>query len=174
MKGYKVFNSDWTCRGFQYKVGETYEMDEEPIICQRGFHFCSILKDCFYHYPLDPNKIKIAEIEALGKIDEVFLGYTQYCTNKIKIVREIYWKDLKFTKENRFGTLWLSYPHDLGTINFNKSCFPLHWGTKIIVLSRKLDEDAVISRANGEKDPVYIHHVQYTAITDIKEKPHEL
>lgn len=24
MKGYKVFNSDWTCRGFQYNVGEIY------------------------------------------------------------------------------------------------------------------------------------------------------
>ena len=22
--GYKVFNPDWTCREFQYKVGETY------------------------------------------------------------------------------------------------------------------------------------------------------
>lgn len=23
VKGYKVFNADWTCRGFQYVVGET-------------------------------------------------------------------------------------------------------------------------------------------------------
>ena len=25
MKGYKVFNPDWTCRNFQYEVGKTYE-----------------------------------------------------------------------------------------------------------------------------------------------------
>lgn len=29
MKGYKVFNSDWTCRGFQYDVGQVYEIDEK-------------------------------------------------------------------------------------------------------------------------------------------------
>lgn len=32
MKGYKAFNSNWTCRGFQFKVGETYEIDAEPIL----------------------------------------------------------------------------------------------------------------------------------------------
>lgn len=25
MRGYKVFNSDWTCRGFQYEVGKTFK-----------------------------------------------------------------------------------------------------------------------------------------------------
>lgn len=25
IKGYKVFNSDWTCRGFQYEVGKLFE-----------------------------------------------------------------------------------------------------------------------------------------------------
>ena len=40
VKGYKVFNPDWTCRGFQYKVGKIYEEDVKPILCERGFHFC--------------------------------------------------------------------------------------------------------------------------------------
>lgn len=25
MKGYKVFEPDWTCKGFQYEVGKTFE-----------------------------------------------------------------------------------------------------------------------------------------------------
>ena len=39
MIAYKVFNPDWTCRGFKYQVGETYEEDINPSVCDRGFHF---------------------------------------------------------------------------------------------------------------------------------------
>ena len=47
MKGYKVFNSDWTCRGFQYKVGEMYEHKGDISICEKGFHFCREIAKCF-------------------------------------------------------------------------------------------------------------------------------
>lgn len=40
VKGYKVFNPDWTCRGFKYSVGETFEEEVELSVCNRGFHFC--------------------------------------------------------------------------------------------------------------------------------------
>ncbi|MBP3038096.1 hypothetical protein J9303_01055 [Bacillaceae bacterium Marseille-Q3522] len=90
MKGYKVFNPDWTCRGFQYEVGKTYEQDASPYVCNRGFHFCKNLVDCFNYYNLDPLN-KVAEVIALGAIDE---GEDKYCTNKIQIIREIPWAEL--------------------------------------------------------------------------------
>lgn len=37
MKGYKVFNPDWSCREMQYKVGASYEMDDKPVVCNRAF-----------------------------------------------------------------------------------------------------------------------------------------
>jgi len=37
MFGYKVFNSDWTCKDFQYKVGKTYEMEESPMLLVKVF-----------------------------------------------------------------------------------------------------------------------------------------
>ena len=44
IKGFKVFNPDWTCnpngKPFQYEVGKTYEEDVKPMVCDRGFHFC--------------------------------------------------------------------------------------------------------------------------------------
>lgn len=43
MQGYKVFKPDWTCKGFQYVVGETFEEDMIPLCCNRGFHFCKEL-----------------------------------------------------------------------------------------------------------------------------------
>lgn len=103
MKGYKTFNTDWTCRGFQYEVGKTYEMDEKPRICKQGFHFCKNLKDCFYYYPFNEDT-KIAEVEMLGDFDTDMIDLTsKICTNKIKILREIYFEDLITIRELRRG-----------------------------------------------------------------------
>ena len=85
MKGYKVFNPDWTCRGFTYRVGETDEMKEGPELCKKGFHFCPKAADCFGYYGFDP-KNKVAEVEALGDIDG---DGDKRCTNKLRVVREI-------------------------------------------------------------------------------------
>ena len=90
MKGYKVFNKDWTCREFQYEVGKTYEMKEDPVCCKRGFHFCRKLIDCFNYYRFDSEN-KVAEIEAMGAIDK---RDSKFCTNKIKIIRELTWYEV--------------------------------------------------------------------------------
>ena len=86
--GYKAFNKDWTCRGFQYEVGKTYTMKEKPECCNRGFHFCTNVADCFKHYGNDLELTKIALVEALGDIDKEEED-SKCCTNKIKIVKEI-------------------------------------------------------------------------------------
>ncbi len=90
VKGYKVFNPDWTCRGFQYKVGASYEMDEEPIACERGFHFCERLEDCFNYYDFDSEN-KVAEITAYG---ETTRENNKCCTNKIKIEKKMEWYEV--------------------------------------------------------------------------------
>lgn len=91
MKGYKVFNSDWTCRGFQFEVGKVFEEDVTPVCCDKGFHFCTKASDCFSYYDFDPNN-KVAEVEVLGEIDSNDKD-SKCCTNKIKIVREINWQE---------------------------------------------------------------------------------
>lgn len=90
--GYKVFNSEWTCRGFQYEVGKTYKQDEDPKICERGFHFCTNICDCFNYYPFNPSN-KVARIVALGEIDTEE-GDSKYCTNIIKILEEVSWDEV--------------------------------------------------------------------------------
>ena len=49
-KAYKAFNTDMTCRGFQYEEGKTYKLNGEPELCSRGFHACLNLKDVFNYY----------------------------------------------------------------------------------------------------------------------------
>ena len=92
MRGYKVFNPDWTCRDMQYEVGKTYEMEEEPVICKRGFHFCEKAADCFQYYSFDSDN-KVAEIETYGELD-FEEGGNKHCTNKIKIIRELTWYEV--------------------------------------------------------------------------------
>ena len=90
VKGFKVFNSDWTCRGFQYEVGQTYEQEQSPSVCDTGFHFCKEARDCFNYYSFDPNN-KVAEVIALGEVAE---EGDKCSTNKLQIVREISWEEL--------------------------------------------------------------------------------
>ena len=89
-----MFGPGWICAPvgtpYQYAVGETYEMEEVPIVCERGFHFCERAVDCFNYYGFDP-KNKVAEIEALGDIDS---DGSKSCTNKIHIIREIPWQEI--------------------------------------------------------------------------------
>ena len=92
VKGYKVFNPDWTCRGFQYEVGKTFEEDVTPECCEAGFHFCTKASDCFNYYRFDSSN-KVAEVLALGEVDKDS-DSTKCCTNKIQIVREIPWQEL--------------------------------------------------------------------------------
>ncbi len=92
VKGYKVFCPDWTCRGFQYQVGKSYEMDEEPIICERGYHFCTKLIDCYNYYDFNSEN-KVAEVTAYGDIDIDENGQKS-CTNKIKIERKLEWQEV--------------------------------------------------------------------------------
>ena len=90
IKGFKVFNSDWTCRGFQYEVGKTFKHDGNIEMCGKGFHFCQKASDCFNYYRFDSNN-KVAEVEAVGLVET---QDDKSVTNEIKIIREIEWSEL--------------------------------------------------------------------------------
>ena len=60
MKAFKGFNKDLTCRGFQYKVGETYE-EEKAELCIAGFHACESPVACLQHY--NPSTSVYHEVE---------------------------------------------------------------------------------------------------------------
>ena len=84
VKGFKGFNEDLTCRGFQYEIGKTYKHNGEVELCRSGFHFCRKLKDVHNFYNLKTSRI--CEIEAKGKIDDD--GVKSVCS-RMRIVREV-------------------------------------------------------------------------------------
>ena len=136
MKGYKVFKPDWTCRGYQFEVGKTFEEDVDPKCCDRGFHFCTKASDCFNYYEFDCNN-KVAEVEALGVID-THADDSKCSTNKIHIIRELTWNEVLelvnlgkactglCNSGNRNSGDWNSGNRNSGDWNsgdWNKTCF---------------------------------------------------
>lgn len=107
MKGYKAFNKDLTCKNYQYEMGKTYEMKDKPIICEKGFHFCENIVDIFNYYILNEKETRVCEVEALGDI-VVSKNDSKRATNKIKIVREISWKELKEKYKDKEAGGWFN------------------------------------------------------------------
>ena len=100
VKGFKVFNPDWTCKDKKYGCPGRFEEDVTPFICNKGMHFCKRASDCFNYYSFDPNN-KVAEVIAYGEVSE---EGDKCATNKLEVVREIPWSEL------------------LGLVNTGKGC----------------------------------------------------
>ena len=81
MKAYKGFNADMTCRGFQYKEGETYHEDIADL-CHKGFHACERPLDVLAYYP--PNSSVYHEVE-LEEVSDEREDDSKVCAKTIRV-----------------------------------------------------------------------------------------
>ena len=86
MLAYKGFNKDMTCRGFQFKEGETYHEDSAHL-CDSGFHACEDPLDCFGYYA--PANSVYHEVELDEVADEREERDSKICGKTIKIGAKI-------------------------------------------------------------------------------------
>ena len=84
--GFKGFDKDLKCRGFQYKVGKTYDLKGEVECCKRGFHFCENPLEVFYYYT--PNNSRFCQVEGGGSVDTSKID-SKVATSHIHISEEI-------------------------------------------------------------------------------------
>ena len=85
IKGYKGFDKDFKCRGFQFEEGKTYETDKAEI-CKSGFHFCESPLDVFVYY--GPTE-RFAEVKGSGEFSKEKNGDTKVVCKSIHIEAEI-------------------------------------------------------------------------------------
>ena len=86
MKAYKGFNKDMTCRGFQFKEGETYT-EERAELCKSGFHACERPLDVFSYYA--PGESVYHEVELDDVCEKREGNDTKICAKQIKISAEV-------------------------------------------------------------------------------------
>ena len=86
IRGFKGFDKDLKCRGFQYEIGKDYEQEGEVKCCKRGFHFCENPFDVFRYY--SPSDSRYCEVEGDGNADEAN-DDSKVATSNIHISAEI-------------------------------------------------------------------------------------
>lgn len=101
VKGYKGMDKDMKCHGgFQYELGESYDMPEDKPVqaCYSGFHLCLNLVDVFDFVSIE-NGNRFFEVEALVRMKDVerygndnhffFGSNNKLAAKSIVIVREL-------------------------------------------------------------------------------------
>ena len=72
VEGYKGTDKDMKCRDFQYEIGKEYSLlkEEEPVLCEKGFHLCLKLSNVFKYYDICNNN-RFFKVKALVEKKEV-------------------------------------------------------------------------------------------------------
>ena len=83
---YKGFNPDWTCRGYQFAVGETYTHNGEVEACESGFHACEYPLHVLRYYT--PGNSCFAVVEQSGEISR-HDGDSKVASSRITVKAEV-------------------------------------------------------------------------------------
>lgn len=119
ISGFKAFNSDMTCRGFQYSEGETFIHEGTVDRCKSGFHFCENPIDMFAYY--DPTAT-FHRVEGSGEISKEENGDSKVASQILKIgaklsIKEIVDETIKYISKD----LDWSNPENHSTGNYSAS-----------------------------------------------------
>ena len=104
MKGYKIFNPDFTCKGYKFEENKEFTHKGKLVICESGFHFCIKASDCFSYYSFDPNNI-VCEVEARGTIVKEESGDSKCATDILFVGKKLSWQEvLVVANEGNYNT----------------------------------------------------------------------
>lgn len=86
MYAFKGFESDLTCRGFQYEPGKLITMDSEPILCHKGFHACVLPIHVLRFYPpISGTRYRFVKLDGVSPIIKGTHFDSKVCGNQITV-----------------------------------------------------------------------------------------
>ena len=83
---YKGMDSDMSCKGFQYEIGETYKTDKAEL-CKCGFHACLNPRDVLNYYLEEGSRYY--KVKLSGEITKCGFEDTNVAATEITILEEI-------------------------------------------------------------------------------------
>lgn len=92
--GFKGFDQNLKCRGYQFEIGKTYTHDggvDNIKICQKGFHYCKNLKDVFNFY-------------TASKLTDIFTDKPTGKNNRFCIVKAKHHLGINFNQSDKSVT----------------------------------------------------------------------
>ena len=84
VNGFKGFDKNFQCRGFQYEPGKSYVHNGDINVCKNGFHFCENPFDVFGYYP--PSGSRFANV--IGE-EKVIKENDKSCSSKLTVGAEV-------------------------------------------------------------------------------------
>ncbi len=159
MKGYKAFKSNLTCRDYQFTIDNTHTFDGKPILCAKGFHFCTDLQDVVKYY--NSPCMRVFEIEATGIITEAKEDCSKRACSEITLVKEVSLNEVMLSITKSEPAFW--WAEEIGNrdtmINYiNESKWAYKWAMDIgnqDIMINKITESAWAygwARDIGNKD----------------------
>lgn len=89
IKGFKGFDKNLRCRGFQYEIGKEYFLKGPIKCCEFGYHFCKNPLHIFKYY--SPSCSRYCKVEGYGETDS---RDNEVATSNIRIVKEVNLNDI--------------------------------------------------------------------------------
>nr|DAI00115.1 MAG TPA: pentapeptide repeat protein [Caudoviricetes sp.] len=159
VKGFKGFNQDLTCRGFQYEICKTYEYDGNIELCSQGFHFCRKLQDVHDFYNLKESRI--CEIVADGKIIDD--DKKSVCA-RISIIRELSREEIDAAANTGEDNTGVFNSGDRNSGNWNSGYFCACNNSSGVFMSKKVVYEAFNKQLTKEEYDALIESEGFTLL----------
>ena len=98
MTGYKATGPDMVCTppsgpSFQFELGKWYEVDGDPVLCKKGFHFCPELAGVWCYYPSSDTRVFKVEAEQVLVTPDNPGSSNKKVAKRIRLIEEVSFSD---------------------------------------------------------------------------------